>query len=360
MDSLVVEGIEAIGASAARGGAGADDGSAESAPPSSETKDEEAVAVQFEGSPVAFRPFPEWRLKLDSVPKSLRRFLIDYSKVATVPPDSGEVSVSDFSSTMPFQSAQCQRILRVLLHDPKTKAAGPLKRILDLTAHIGVDTANTALAFPGSQLTAVEIDPLTAALHRRNMEALGLSDRVETLVGDSTALASAGKLPPADLALVDPPWGGPDYWKEKTIPQMSERPFAALVADLLEKGLALAVSSKLPMHVDVEDYRRVVTAKVPEAAFYERDVYKMRRPKSSGPEGKLRRNPSFQMFIVTATPDALPKEKIKAHQGQKSRARGRGTRGRGTRGRGTRGRGTRGRGSRGTGRTAATENPAGE
>jgi hypothetical protein len=268
------------------------------------------TALTFEGREIPFRAFPKWRLDIDRAGPRVRKHLVDYRKFATVPPETeGAPSTSDFSSTMPAQSAQIHEILRAFLYDPRTQAAGPRKVVLDLTAHVGVDTANTAVVYPGSRVVAVELDPLTAALHKRNMRELGLAERVETVGGDSVALVLANKLPPSDLALVDPPWGGPDYWKEKKFtPSMGSIGFDELVATLLGQGVALTVASKLPVNVDVERYSAAVKAKAPGAKFYTWEIHKLRRPRGSPASVRPVRRVSFLLMVATVDPTALPPE----------------------------------------------------
>lgn len=295
------------------------------------------IPAIFEGKPVPFRPFPKWRLDRDRVPPQFEKDLVDYTRFATVPPKEGEEqSTSDFSSTLPAQSLQTNRILKIFLQDPVKGVAGPHGMILDLTAHIGADTANTARLFPKSRFLAMEIDPLTAAVHKRNMEVLGLADRVETRVGDSVEAIEAGDLPKADLALVDPPWGGPEYFKlEKTMPEMGGRPFSALVAELMRSGTAAVVASKLPTNLDVDTFRAAVQAVVPTVMFYDWEIIKRRRGRTST---------SFRMHLTAVNPEAVSPALLKKACGLKE---GLATRRQGTgrgRGRGLgRGRG-RGRG----------------
>lgn len=75
--------------------------------------------------------------------------------------------------------------------------------VADLGCGLGLDSA--AFARAGLRVTAVERDPVTAALAARNAAALGLADRVTVTVGDVTDPAVLDRvLDQADAAFVDP------------------------------------------------------------------------------------------------------------------------------------------------------------
>lgn len=321
------------------------DGKAPEAPDSAavaaETTDPKASAdatstslpgVVHEGKEYPFQTFPRRRLQMDSAPKHLSRHLIRYDRTMTVPQeDERGNNISEFSSTMPSQAAQVNRILRALFYDPKSRCAGNRGQLLDMTAHIGVDTLNTALAFPGAKMTAVEIDPLTAEVCRRNVRELGFEGRVDVITGDSVELSRSGGLTRADLANVDPPWGGPEYYKlDKYIPEMSGQPFTDVVASLLADGTALAVASKLPKNTDEEKFIEGVREKVPDARYYVWEIYKWRYPGGRYRRGaKATKGVSFKLYVVTADLHALDtKVKTADPLGPPPRGRGRG-RGRG-------------------------------
>jgi SAM-dependent methyltransferase len=75
--------------------------------------------------------------------------------------------------------------------------------VADLGCGLGLDTA--AFARVGLRVTAVERDPVVAALAAANLAALGLADRTEVLTGDVTDTPTlAQALDRADAAYVDP------------------------------------------------------------------------------------------------------------------------------------------------------------
>jgi len=76
--------------------------------------------------------------------------------------------------------------------------AGP---ILDLGAGIGGDLLALAEQRP---VIGIELDPLRLRLAEANVDALGLTDRVQLIEADWPALLHAGQLPPAAAAFADP------------------------------------------------------------------------------------------------------------------------------------------------------------
>jgi hypothetical protein len=79
----------------------------------------------------------------------------------------------------------------------RLKASG-VRRAADLCCGIGADTI--ALARAGLRVTAVDADPLTAAIARANAEALGLADQVDVRCADATTV----ELSDVDAVFCDP------------------------------------------------------------------------------------------------------------------------------------------------------------
>lgn len=79
--------------------------------------------------------------------------------------------------------------------------AAPPGVFLDLGCGIGGDLIALARRRP---VIAYEMDPLRARLARANVAALGLEERVTVVQADWTAVLTAGKLPDAAAAFVDP------------------------------------------------------------------------------------------------------------------------------------------------------------
>ena len=125
---------------------------------------------------------------------------IDYSLL-----EVANKGVSIYSSLMPWHVQSLQQVLR---REFKTCP----ETIVDATAHIGVDTVNFMKMFPRSSITAIEIDPDTAAVARRNLTRVARSLNIESpnVVSTNGWMYIQGlkaNTAPAVLYL-DPPWGG--------------------------------------------------------------------------------------------------------------------------------------------------------
>jgi 16S rRNA (guanine966-N2)-methyltransferase len=86
-------------------------------------------------------------------------------------------------------------------------------RVLDLFAGSGA-LAIEALSRGAAHATLVELDPALVRFLRRQVEALGLADRVEIHAGDARAWLRRGVRGPFDLVLVDPPWAERELYGE--------------------------------------------------------------------------------------------------------------------------------------------------
>lgn len=81
-------------------------------------------------------------------------------------------------------------------------------RVLDLFAGSGA-LGIEALSRGAAHCTFVEKDRAALAAIRRNVEALGIGDRVTVVAGE--VLARLGQLGPVDLVVADPPYGFADW-----------------------------------------------------------------------------------------------------------------------------------------------------
>jgi 16S rRNA G966 N2-methylase RsmD len=130
----------------------------------------------------------------------------------------------------------------------------PPKKIIDMTAHVGVDAANLALTFPDAYVYAVELNPQTHALLATNLKALGVKGEAVCGNGVDFALKHATEV---DMVYIDPPWeGGAEYQKFKNVSLtltdgggcLWEMP--DLVAALRKKNPRLTVIVKTPLNYD--------------------------------------------------------------------------------------------------------------
>ena len=108
----------------------------------------------------------------------------------------------DDAGRMLFTDAGLQQATRrVVAEHRATRLAGALApgaHVLDLGCGIGGDLV--ALARAGLRVTGVESDPVTVAIARHNVAALGLRDVVRVVLGDATSVDRAA----ADAVFCDP------------------------------------------------------------------------------------------------------------------------------------------------------------
>jgi hypothetical protein len=122
-------------------------------------------------------------------------------------------------------------------------AQGARGVVLDGTCGVGALSIAYARQPGVTRVVAVDLDPDRLAMTEHNARIYGVSDRIELLCGDVVALAGQVE---ADLLVLDPPWGGRGYDRERV----------ALAALGLDVAVALArfrgpVVLKLPRSFDV-------------------------------------------------------------------------------------------------------------
>lgn len=130
------------------------------------------------------------------------------------------------------------------------RLGGSVKRVVDATAHVGVDTAVLAHSFPDAKIVAIEWDPDNYEKLKRNLDARGIADRVETL-NMSAVDYFDGTPPGADLVYMDPPWGGRDYRRVDDLPFLGKpknTPMHKVINDALK--IAPIVVAKVPYNFD--------------------------------------------------------------------------------------------------------------
>ena len=206
--------------------------------------------------PTPGKPFPDW---LIAKAKNMRS-PIDYGKLVS----SDE---SRFSSLRPRDLAQVAASYRKRIPEPVT-------RIIDVTAHIGVDTLFFAYLYQTATVDAVEINPDTWLLLANNIlkinEIIGpdhatvniwLQDGVDYL----QHTASFGEK--ASVVYFDPPWGGTDYKTKARIElTLGDKPIGIAVGYTL-KYIATTVIVKAPNNMDFNEFELDILKFLPEANF---------------------------------------------------------------------------------------------
>ena len=123
---------------------------------------------------------------------------LDYSYFST----AGEVS--RYSSLMPWN----------LIHvrDAMLKEIPDAKQIIDLTAHIGVDSVHFGVLYPNAKIISLESNLEFYLLLKDNL--LKYSTNSECLNADSTQLLDDPVVTSSDVVYLDPEWGGHGYQKD--------------------------------------------------------------------------------------------------------------------------------------------------
>lgn len=134
------------------------------------------------------------------------------------------------------------------------------RKIVDATAHVGVDAAVLAHSFPKASITAIEYDPDVYRILNANLKRHGYADRVQTL-NESSAdyFLKQGGDPDADLVYFDPPWGGPGYKKTSDLYLRSSHGKGVPVSKVINMVLATSsaiVILKTPHNFDYRAFER--------------------------------------------------------------------------------------------------------
>ncbi|XP_025202227.1 trimethylguanosine synthase-like [Melanaphis sacchari] len=86
------------------------------------------------------------------------------------------------------------------------------KIVLDPFCGAGGNIIQLAMTCKKDLVIAVDIDPIKIELARHNAEVYGVADKIEFIVGDLFEIYPTLK---ADVVFMSPPWGGPEYSKNK-------------------------------------------------------------------------------------------------------------------------------------------------
>jgi caffeoyl-CoA O-methyltransferase len=135
--------------------------------------------------------------------------------------------------------------------------ASGARNVLEIGSFTGVGALALAASLPsGGRVTTVEVDPDTAAVARRHIEASPYADRIELLVGDARTLVEQLE-GPYDLVWIDA-WKSdyPAYW-DALVPRLAPR--GVIAADnLFRAGAALDPADSDPGTVGIREFARRV------------------------------------------------------------------------------------------------------
>ncbi|MCD9643623.1 hypothetical protein HAX54_031238 [Datura stramonium] len=113
----------------------------------------------------------------------------------------------------------------------------------------GVGGNSIQFAKRSKHVIAIDIDPKRIDLAQYNAAIYGVRDQIDFIRGDSFVLAPTLK---ADVVFMSPPWGGPDYLKERTFDMITMlRPHDGNVLFSTGRGIAPKVVMFLPRNVDL-------------------------------------------------------------------------------------------------------------
>lgn len=113
----------------------------------------------------------------------------------------------------------------------------------------GVGGNSIQFAKRSKHVIAIDIDPKRIDLAQFNAGIYGVRDQIDFIRGDSFVLAPNLK---ADLVFMSPPWGGPDYLKERTFDMITMlRPHDGNFLFSIGRGIAPKVVMFLPRNVDI-------------------------------------------------------------------------------------------------------------
>ncbi|XP_059285811.1 uncharacterized protein LOC132039326 [Lycium ferocissimum] len=119
--------------------------------------------------------------------------------------------------------------------------------IVDLFTGVGGNSIQFAKR--SKHVIAIDIDPKRIDLAQYNSAIYGVRDQIDFIRGDSFALAPNLK---ADVVFMSPPWGGPDYLKERTFDMKTMlRPHDGNFLFSIGRGIASKVVMFLPRNVDI-------------------------------------------------------------------------------------------------------------
>lgn len=174
-----------------------------------------------------------------------------------------QAKASPYSTLRADQAPEVARVFQKHFADPKL--------IIDATAHIGGDTVHFMTLFPRAAVVAVEVNPATFALLQANLAAAagaavpaagaaaGGAPQVEALLANGVDFLRDTPLR-ADFVYLDPPWGGPSYWKHKSMHLFlndaagKRWDISSVVNTVLRRGVAPTAVLKVPFNFDVRRF----------------------------------------------------------------------------------------------------------
>ena len=174
-----------------------------------------------------------------------------------------------FSSIMPYTSKQVESIIRSHFGNKR------IKNILDATAHVGCDTINFRSRF-GANCISIEIDPIAYECLVQNQKTFTKEQLKTTRSGMDYSFEEnysincnciefiQGFKKQVDFVYFDPPWGGPNYWRQKDMMlylDYKERkyPIYTIVNNVFKEGFTKTVIVKTPRNFNIRLFIKELT-----------------------------------------------------------------------------------------------------
>lgn len=210
----------------------------------------------------------------------------DYSKFVVV-------KESEYSCLMPYHAKQVGDIIEAHFGGSEN-----INDIMDATAHIGCDTINFRTRF-GANCISLEVDRVAHACLVQNQQAFTkpkepvsekqkhenqnqsneekLNKQLEALktycpdnnfaVHCNCIEFIAGFKKKMDFVYFDPPWGGPNYYKQKNIMLFLEHkgrkyPLYTVVTRVFKEGFCKTVVVKTPSNFNMRTFRQMLGKRV--------------------------------------------------------------------------------------------------
>ena len=181
------------------------------------------------------------------------------------------VDTSLFSTTPYNESRIIEDKIREILEasglDPQNLTA------TDATANVGGDTMGLwRMGF--KKVTSYEIDPLICQVLKDNLDVLGIPSQFVMCKDFTTSSIYQ------DVLFVDPPWGGPDYWKVPDLEiYLGDKILSELIDTVLKQQQVKLLILKLPLNYH---YR----AEIPGYTYQRIDIERTSRDKITRVVGK--------------------------------------------------------------------------
>ena len=169
------------------------------------------------------------------------------------------VAETHYSVAGPYQTQQEIQIFKSLFNKNT-----PPKKIIDATAHVGVDSITLAYSFPNAHVTSVERNPKVYELLKANITNLGYDKQIIAL--NMSADIYLDKLDhTVDLIYMDPPWGGRGYKPASDLPLHDESgnptiPLSKVINLTLKKTKLLVL--KAPYNFIVDEFGKNINGKI--------------------------------------------------------------------------------------------------